>query len=222
MASIMAKVTNFIDHDVSIRRGLTRGFINTRALAKYLQKTLELNVGLDAVISAIRRYTATDEHKTEAKKRYHNIAAAKITSRTKMCSILLKKDAKARSGIAALYAKIDFSKGDVLRTLESNQHIKMIIDESNLTLAQSLVGDHTLLIKKDLGEISLLYDDADALPGTFAAVSSEIALNNISLQDALICGAEHIIILHQDDVVRTVQVLDSIRTWAENTKQQSY
>ncbi|MBI1970360.1 hypothetical protein HYS47_01290, partial [Candidatus Woesearchaeota archaeon] len=134
----------------------------------------------------------------------------------------LKKEAKARAGIAALYTKIDFSKGDVLRTLESNQHIKMIIDESNLAMAQSLVEDYTISIKKELGEISLLYDDADALPETFAAISSEIALNNISLQDALICGAEHIIILHQNDVVRTVQVLDSIRTWAENTRQQSY
>ena len=65
MTNIQNEVTNFIEQDVSIRRGLTRGIINTRALAKYIHKNLMLSSSIDAVISAIRRYETKEEPKIE-------------------------------------------------------------------------------------------------------------------------------------------------------------
>ena len=47
MDSVTSKVTNFINQDVSIRRGLTRGFINVRALAIYIHKNLDEETAIE-------------------------------------------------------------------------------------------------------------------------------------------------------------------------------
>lgn len=215
MTNIQSEVTNFIDQDVSIRRGLSRGYINVRSLAKYIHKNLKVSASLDAVISAIRRYEAKEDNKEDIKIRYKLIAEAKVSSRTRMASVLVKKDVEVRKAIVNLYNKIDFSRGDVLRILEVSQFIKIIVDQNNFEIVESLFQKS---IGKDtkLGEISLIYkDDVKSTPGVFAALASELALNNISIIDGVICGSEHIFILNQDDVMRALQVLHSIAKWGE-------
>jgi len=218
MTNINSAVTNFIDQDVSIRRGLTRGFINVRSLAKYIHQNMQLNCSLDAVISAIRRYDTTEKNKEDIKNRYKLLANAKMSSRTRIMSVLLKKDMEVRQSLIKLYNKIDFARGDILRILEVSQYIKIIIDQSNEDKIDSLFSEVLSKVKK-LGEISLIYDkEVINTPGVFAALASELALNNISIRDGVICDFEHIFILDQDDVMKALNVLHNIVKWGERTK----
>jgi hypothetical protein len=213
----MSEVTNFIDQDVSVRRGLSRGYINSRALAVYIHKNLRLSCGLDAVISAIRRYDIREEFKEDIKKRYKLIASAKVSSRTRMTSVLLRKEMEVRKSLIKLYGKIDFVKGEVLRILEVSQFTKIILDETNFGKVEELFSKSDIInVEKKLGEISLIYsDDVIETPGVFAALASELALNNISIRDGVICGSEHILILKEDEVMTALQILHNITKWGE-------
>ncbi len=217
MTNIQDSVTNFIDQDVSIRRGLSRGFVNTRALASYIYRNLSLDCSVDAVISAIRRYEVKDDTKEDMKKRYKLIGAAKVSSKTRMASILLKKDMEVRKSLIKLYNKIDFAKGDVLRILEVTQFIKIIIDQDNLKTVEDIFSKSDILtIDKKLGEISLIYsDEVINTPGVFGAFASELALNNISIRDGVICGSEHIFIVKEDDLMKALETLHKISKWGE-------
>jgi aspartokinase len=220
MTNIQQEVTNFIEQDVSLRRGLTRGLLNTRALAMYIHKNLHLSCTLDAVISAIRRYETQSEPKEDIKKRYKLIASAKVSSRTRMISILLKKEPEVRAALTKLYSKIDFPKGEVIRILEVSQSIKLIIDESNFPEIEKLFSKKDIIsIEKKLGEISLIYADEVAnTPGVFAALSSELSLSGISIIDGMICGNEHIFIINEDDLMKALQAMHRISKWGEKNK----
>lgn len=63
MTSIRKKVEDFINRDPAIRKDLARDVINVRALARYLRDRIEGEASLDAIISAIRRYSETWEEK---------------------------------------------------------------------------------------------------------------------------------------------------------------
>jgi aspartokinase len=220
MTNIQSEVTNFIEQDVSLRRGLSRGLLNTRALAVYIHQNLHLSCTLDAIISAIRRYDGMDEPKEDIKKRYQLIAAAKVSSRTRMASVLLKKEPEVRSALTKLYSKVDFSKGEVIRILEGSQFIKIIIDETNSEEIEKLFSKKDVVSKEqDLGEISLIYaDDVANTPGVFAALSGELALSGISIIDGVICGNEHIFIINEDDLMKALQAMHRISKWGEKNK----
>ena len=220
MTNVQDEVTNFIDQDVSIRRGLSRGLINSRALAKYIHENLGLTCSIDGVISAIRRYRIDDSAKEDIKKRYQLIASAKVSSRSKMASVLLKKSADARSGILGLYDRIGFSKGEVLRILEVSGYIKVILDESNLgKIGMHFRHDDVISQMKDLGEICITYPvRAAGIPGIFAAISSELSLSGISLVDGVICGEEHIFIVEKDDLMKSLETMHRIIKWGEKVR----
>ena len=218
MTNIQSSVTNFIEQDVSIRGGLARGFLNTRSLAKYIYLNLQLSCTIDAVISAIRRYEEKQEPKENIKKRYELIASAKVSSRTRMVSVLFKKTPEARTALVKLYNKIDFSKNEVIRILEVSQFIKLIIDRTNFSKVQELFSD-IVSVEKNLGEISLVYETEVAnTPGVFAALSSEFALSDISIVDGVIVGSEHIFIFNEDDLMKALEAMHRIRKWGERVK----
>ncbi len=220
MTNIQGEVTNFIEQDVSIRRGLTRGLLNTRALAKYIYDNLKLSCTIDAVISAIRRYELMDEPKEDIKKRYKLIASAKVSSRTRMVSVLFKKEMDVRRALVKLYDRIDFSKGDVLRILEVSQYIKVILDEANLEKLDPLFSKKDIVeIDKKLGEISILYAEiVKQTPGVFAALAGELALSGISIIDGVICGSEHIFIINEDDLMKALEAMHRISKWGDKNK----
>ncbi len=217
MTNIQSTVVNFIEQDVSIRRGLARGFVNVRALAVYIHKNLGLICSIDAVISAIRRYEGENEAKEDIKKRYKLIADAKVSSRTRMLSVLFKKDMEVRKALIKLHDKIDFSRGEVLRILEVSQFLKIIIDYSNFRFIEEFFPKSDIVaIDKKLGEISLIYEESVIdTPGVFAALSSELALNGISIRDGVICGSEHIFIINDDDLMKALQAVYRICKWGE-------
>ncbi len=211
----MSNVTNFIEQDVSIRRSLKRGFTNNRALAKYIQEKLLLNCGLDAIISAIRRYKFNEDNTEKVKLRYEVLSKAKISSRTQMASVLLKISPNLRSDISKLQTAIDFSKNHVLRILEVSQYIKIVLDQTNLPLINNFIKKEDIIAtNENLGEISLIFNqEIKEIPGILASVSSEFTLKDISILDSVICESEYILIIKEDKLVTAIQALYEVSKW---------
>ncbi len=209
MKNINKEVWRYLDNQLSIKKNLLEGIINVRALAKKITKDLKIASSLNAVISSIRRYSGEIEQKENIEEKYRLLQNAKLSTKTKLASILLKKNETTRKKLAELYSSIDFQGGDVLRIFEVSKNIKIIIDESMLETAKGLFSQKDLVsIEKRIGELNIAYPpDITKTPGVFALLSNELAASNISIIDSMICHYEHIIIVQEKDIERAFSVI---------------
>ncbi len=217
MKNINKEVWRYLDNHTTIKKNLVDELINVRALAKKIIKDLMLNCSLNAVISAIRRYHIDMKEKEYLPEIYKLLTKAKLLTRTKLVSVLLKKNEIVRNKLANLYQKIDFHGGDTLRIFEVNKYIKIIIDEKTLEEAEKIFNKNDIVdIEKDLGEITITYNvDITKTPGVFALLSNELAANNISIIDSMICHSEHLVIVKEKDLQRSFNVLIELTTRKE-------
>ena len=212
MKNINKEVSRYLDNYLTIRKNLSEDLINIRALSKKIIKDLNLNCSLNAVISAIRRYNIDTKEKDYLPQIYSILKKSRLLTRTKLVSLLLKKNESIRNKLVNLYKKIDFQGGDTLRIFEVNKYIKIILDEKALEEAKEIFNkDEIANIEKSLGELTIIYnEDITKTPGVFALLSNELAANNISIIDSMICHSEHLIILQEKDLQAGFNVIISL------------
>ncbi len=219
--NINKEVCRYLDNHITIKKNLADGLINVRALAKKIIVDLHLQGSLNAVISAIRRYHLDMAEKEYLPKVYALLQKAKILTRTKLVSLLLKKSEAVRNKLANLYQKIDFQGGDTLRIFEVNKNIKIIIDEKSLRDAETIFNRKEIVdIEKNLGELTIAYNiDITKTPGVFALLANEFAANNISIVDSMICHSEHLIIVKERELQKGFQIVFELTTTVSPTAQ---
>lgn len=212
MKNVQATVYRLIDNNIAVRKMLREDLINVRALARKLLTEYELKCSLEAVISAIRRYESGSTEKDYLPTVYKLLKQAKLLTRMKLSSILLRKNSSTRENLPRLFSMVDFEGGDTLRIFEVTKYIKIIIDEKLLPNAKKIFRDRDIvLVENRLGELSILYDvDITKTPGLFATLSNELAANNISIVDSMICYNEHIIIVAEKDSKQAFDVVFSL------------
>ncbi|MBS3107902.1 hypothetical protein J4468_03205 [Candidatus Woesearchaeota archaeon] len=209
MTNINREVWRRIDNDAAVKKLLLEGLINISALARIIAKEHDLTKNLDAIISAIRRYEGNAEKKESLIKIYQLIKKAKFSTKTKLASVLFKKNSEVRKKLTQLYSKIDFDAGDTLRIFEVSKFIKIIIDENNVKLIEDTFNQREIMdLTNKLGEVSIDYNtDITKTSGIFAMLSNELAANNISIVDSMICYSEHIIIVDEKDLKKTFDII---------------
>lgn len=207
--NINKEVWRYIDNNVAVKKNLYEGIINSRALAKKMLNDLNLSCSINAVISAIRRYEHKTEEKDHIKDVYRLLQKTRLSSKTKLASVLFKKNETVRKKLRDLLAKIDFEGGDLLRIFEVTKYIKIIVDEKTLEDINSIFNKNEIVsIEKNIGELNITYDaDITKTPGVFALLSNELAMNNISIVDSMICHSEHIVIVKEKDIERAFSVV---------------
>lgn len=212
--NINNEVWRYLDNHITVKKNLADELINVRALAKKIITDLHLLGSLNAVISAIRRYNLDLKQKEHLPRVYALLKKAKLFSRTKLVSLLLRKNEAIRNKLAKLYQEIDFQGGDTLRIFEVNKYIKIIIDEKNYTDAKKIFNkDDIVDSETDLSELTIMYNtDITKTPGIFALLSNELAANGISIIDSMICYSEHLIILSEKDLQKGFQVVFELTT----------
>ncbi len=63
-------------------------------------------------------------------------------------------------------------------------------------------------VEKNLGELTINYrDDITEIPGVFARLANEMAMNDISIIDSMICHWEHIVIVKEENLERALRVI---------------
>jgi len=207
--NINKEVWRYLENHTTIKKNLADELINVRALAKKIIKDLNLGCSLNAAISAIRRFHIDLKENEQLPKIYALLKKAKLLTRTKLASVLLKKNETIRNKLAKLYQKIDFQGGDTLRIFEVNRYIKIIIDEKSLVEAKEIFTKTEIVdIEKNLGELTISYNtDITKTPGIFALLTNELAAGNISIIDSMICYSEHLIIINEKDLQKGFQTV---------------
>ena len=202
MTNINQQIWKLLSSDISVQRDLSRKVINMRALAKYLISKYKLRASLDSVISAIRRYAIEPEFEEEA---VNIFKEAKISTKNKVVCITVKKEGyKSMSKVLQLT-----SLTDTYRMITGTDHIKVILSEDNLDEVVGFFQRKNIVdINKNLSEMTLVVNiDLRKIKGVLAKVANEIALNNINIEEVIICPPELLIYVREEDAVKTHEIL---------------
>ncbi len=202
-------VWKIIDTDISLQKDLSRDILNIRSLANYIKTTHKVNISLDSIISAIRRYPLKPGKRLDKGEVYNILKQAKIRTITKMASVSLKKNEEATLKLGQVLPQVDYESGEVLRILEGAKLFKIIIDKKSFEKIYSVFGKKNIIEhEKDIGMIELTYPEIlTEIPGVFSAISTELGSNDISIIDALIISNEHIIVVKEKDLLKAFEIL---------------
>ena len=209
MLSIQRKVWEFLDNNPNITNLIKKNIINTRALALYILKKNKIDGTVDSVISAIRRYKLEeiDDYFEKAKKEITKTKS--ISTRSNVSNIILVKDSEIQGILPKLFSIINYNRGDILRIIQGDGFIEILIDSKNFETVKELFSkDRIIKTNNDLAEISLhLTEELSITPGIIATISNEIAINKINVVEILACYIEYSWFVKQKDLLKTYQII---------------
>ncbi len=208
MTNINSIVWNYIDGRTEIKKTLLARLINASALARKIAEDESLEGSMDAIMSAIRRYEGSREKASFYKRIYDLFGKARVSAKTRLASILVRKNDETRRKVESIYSGAGLRRDSTLRIFELTNYIKIIADEENLGQIRDMFSRGDIEnVEKDLGEITINYnDDITKIPGVFALVSNEMALNDISIIDSMICHREHIILMGEESLEKALKI----------------
>ena len=203
MTNITREVQRFLDHDAAIRRDLARGIINRRALASYVRKHLHTKVGIDAIISAIRRYETEAREEGLFAKAGALIRHAKVSTKTGIAIISLLRDSGVQEVLPRLFSAISYGRGEIIRIIQADESIKVIVDEKNVDKVTGMVNKSSVVsVKNNVAEINMrLTEISGKVPGVLAMLDTELANNNISILETCSCVPEVLWFFEQKDLL---------------------
>ncbi len=209
MTNISHKVWKILDRNPSIQKEMSRGLINMSALARYLITKKKVDGGLDAVISAVRRYEVEkqgDVFETAYKLFVHTV---NISTKSNLAEISLIKDDRVQQLLPRLFDIIKYIQGDVLRIMQANESIRLLIDEKNMDEAVSLFPDDKIIsTERDLAEVDIYtHPQMQNTPGILAVLANELAINGINILEFMTCSPEMVFFVKKEDVLQAYNVL---------------
>lgn len=207
MTNVAKEVHRFLDHDNAVRKDLGRGLINVRALAAFIQRQLGLNSGLDAIISAIRRYEISDKEDKVFSRAIQIVRHAKLSTKNHVSIISLVKDSSVQQLLPRLFSIIDYARGEVLRIIQAEELLKVVVDQKNVSAVIALFPkDKVKGIERDLAEINMRLDPVSSkVPGVLAILDTELANNNVNIVETMSCVPELLWFIDEKDLLKAHQ-----------------
>lgn len=209
MKNTVGEVWKFLDNSPCVRRDLSRGLINARALAKYILKTQKMDATLDATISAIRRYEFDQQGDIFITARKLISQTVNLSTRSGLAEVSLVKDYDIQRSLPELFDIIDYARGEVLRIIQATESIKLLVDEKNLeNITELFPKDKILKIDRNLAEINMhMHPRMITTHGILAVMANELAINGINIIEVMSCLPEMLLFVKEEDVLNAYRVL---------------
>ena len=204
--NIAREVWGFIEREPSLKLDLSRELINVRALARLIAKESKLHSTEDAIISAIRRYPL--EGTISGMQKAIEVARqSRISTRSKIVNVALLKDREIQEQLSELFSLINFDRGEILRLVQGEESIKVMVDERNLEKVLDVFPKRKILhIHKNLAEINLrLHPQAVNTPGTILVFCTELARNGVNMVEIMSCVPELLIFVEERDLLKAYE-----------------
>jgi len=207
MTNIVHEVWKILDTSPSIQRDMSLGLINHSALARYIIEEKNLEANLDAVLSAIRRYEV-DPSQDLINTANDIICHSAVSTKSKIANISIIKDTETQKLLPKLFTLINYNRGDVLRIIQAEESIKILVDEKNLEkVKQMFPKDKIINIEENLGEINIhLHSEAVNTPGIIAVISNELLMNGINIMETMSCVPELLWFVREKDLLTAYNV----------------
>lgn len=211
MKSINKEIADLINRHISIQKGLKRGIINSRALARFLIERYNLPYSLDAVISSIRRYDTEDINLFGFEDMVKNVfRSMAIHTKDNVARILLKD--KAFKEISSDYLGKKILKENC-RLVKSKEAVTLIVTQKDIDQKLSLfLNSDILKVEKNLSEIRLQFnEDISEMKGVFARISQEIAIRNINIVDVIYGIPDLLLYVNEKDLLEVHKALMELK-----------
>jgi hypothetical protein len=211
MTNINQIVSKYLDSNLLIKRIMSLNLINKRALANHIIKEKNIDGNVDAVISAIRRYDSKkyDDIFDKAYEILHDIAD--ISTRTDMVLVTISKEYEILKRIPELFDLIHHERGDLMRVVNANVNIKIILNKKNLPLLKEIIPEDKFLFFEEVAEINIQFNlKAGKGPGPIALLTNELALNEVSIIEMFTCFPEIIYFVFEKDLIKGYEALRQI------------
>ncbi len=211
--NISGQAKDFLDNDFIIRECLFKNIVSFRALARHIIKKKGLKEkNLDAVISAIRRYKRSGKEHEDASLR-KILPRIKVTTRSNIADIRVQKNRKSVENISRLNLIIDVEKGEIIRVIQAEQSITIIIDDKNLSKFSDIFGKKDVIsLDKDLVEVNLQFtEEAQSIKGIVSLVTSSLNAEEVNIAEIMSSAPELLIIIKKGDLLKALNVVDNLQ-----------
>lgn len=212
--NISDQVKIFLDNDFIIRKCLFRNIVSLRALSRHIIKKSGLNEkNLDAVISAIRRYKKLEKGASDEKLK-KIFSRIKVTTRSNIVDIRVHKNKKSVESIIKLNSIVDIEKGEIIRVIQAEQSITIIIDEKNIDKFNNIFHKSDIIsLDKHLVEINLQFtEEAQDIKGIVALVTSSLNAEGVNIVEVMSSAPELLIIVQKGDLLKALNIVDVLQS----------
>jgi hypothetical protein len=217
MAESRRKIEQIIETDPVIKKGLQRGIINSRALARYISESDGVESSTDAILGIIRRYPITKEENSSQADMFKD---CELAMRSKIGDLTLEVDSKIMKQVLEFADSLKTSRGENLRILVGLKSIRVIAEQrAILQLKEALRDSSIVKFATNLVEISVLLSrEAEQAKGVIARITTEIAMNDVSLHGTACVAPEFILLVEEKDALRAYEALQKLLSEATESR----
>ena len=124
-----------------------------------------------------------------------------VKTRSDIADLRVSKNKRSVESISKLNSVVDIEKGEILRVIQAEQSITIIIDEKNLEKFNSIFNKNDLIsIDKKLVEINLQFtEEAQDVQGIVALVSSSLNSEGINIIEIMSSAPELLVIVKKEN-----------------------
>jgi hypothetical protein len=208
--NVNRQIWNIISRDIATQKSIDAGIVNNRALAKYLIKEYNLSFSLDAVLSAVRRYSVEEEFEEHAKEVDESLGKMMVMTKNNITSIKLKVEAFtniANDYLTKLVLKHNF------RMVKTKEIIKLFVNQKDIEKKiQAFDPNYIIDSINNLCEVRIiLEDEATYVRGILSRITSELTLHNVNIHDIIVGVPEILIYVEEKDLVTAQKCLMDFR-----------
>ena len=207
--NVKEHIQHLLNSDTSLKKDLVRKLINIRGLAKFLIDKHKLDVSIDSVISAIRRYQQHLPKENESNAAKQLLKEVKMSIKTRMVLLTLKRADEVKTALGRPDKVVDYTRHDTMRILEGANTYQLIFDRKNMEKVLQQFPKRNILYTDDkVGMIELTYPpELVKTPGVFSLVISELAQHNISVEASMLGTQEHVLIVGDENVLKASELI---------------
>src|SRR5260370_11386091 len=219
MTDLRRRIEQIIETDPVIKKGLQRGIVNSRALARYVQNTEGVDSTHDAILGIIRRYVPSG---TGSSATHQFFRECDVYSRSKIAELVVKYHQENMYQIAEFVSNHRTTRGERVKLVVELGFIRVVADQSALEdLSKTLRPGEITGHSRDLTEITLHLPHApNETKAIVAKVTTQLAMNDINLAGIVECVSGLTLVVADTDAPRTLEALQTmVREGARNSKQ---
>ncbi|MEK6983783.1 MAG: hypothetical protein AABX33_04375, partial [Nanoarchaeota archaeon] len=135
-----------------------------------------------------------------------------VKTRGNVVDICLKKSKRIFEQLNKINLIVDIEKGEVIRIIQAEESIRVILDEKNLDKFFEFISKNDCTsIEKNLAEINLHFAiEASKTKGIISLISSSLNAEDINIVEIISCAPELLVFIKKEDLIKALNVINNL------------
>lgn len=209
LAYVRRTVERIIESDPTIKIGLQRGIINSRALSRYMLENCAIDSTQDAVVGVLRRYPLERGRNDNGRLALKD---CNIIMRGGMAYLTLENSSDVMKRVSEFAGTIRSTRGENFKAVVGSNSVRVIasqgaVDAFKQTFpSKDIIGHSTAL-----AEICIVLPSRTERLGEIAtSIMAQLTLNRIRMVGLMVCPPEDIILVAEGDAPRALDALQQM------------